>query len=148
MANCAIFFKNIDQSIDLFLKSSHLIDNDQMLKIFMNLVYLIDNTNITDNYVNDLAILQKKNYRKSINIIRSELNQYNSGSILEKNKDAEIFEKLNKQNAFLQFEKENEILLKFYIKVIHYYDFNCNLEACRSIQNLPIYRFCFDYIVR
>ncbi len=144
MANCAIFFKNIDQSIDLFLKSSHLIDNDQMLKIFMNLVYLIDNTNITDNYVTDLAILQKKNYRKSINIIRSELNQYNSGSILEKNKDAEIFEKLNKQNAFLQFEKENEILLKFYIKVIHYYDFNCNLEASIELIQNALLMFQFD----
>lgn len=140
LANCALFFNNIDQSIDMFLKASHLINNDQMLKSFIKLVRFTDSASIAD----DLTQSLKTKNRKSINIVRS--NQLNNCSMLDNSTNAEIFEKLlvNKQKVRLQFEKEDEILLKFYIKVIHYFDLNGNIEASIELVQNALLMFQFD----
>ena len=103
LANCALFFNNTDQSIDLFLKASHYINNDYMLKSFMK---LIRETTHRDEHTEQAKRL-KTNTRKSINITRT--NQMNNSMFDTSN--TEIFDKLlvNKQNI-LQYENEDEIL--------------------------------------
>lgn len=149
LANCALYFNNIDQSIDLFLKASHYINNDHVLKTFMKLIRLNENPVMINqqDHASDLAKRLKtntNNNRKSINIIRS--NQMNNSMF---DTSIEIFDKLlannnNKQINRLQFENEDEILLKFYIKVIHYYDLNGNIEAAIELVQNALLMFQFD----
>lgn len=89
----------------------------------------------------DIAKRLKTNTRKSINIIRS--NQSLNNSMFDTS--AEIYDQLmHKQKNKLHIENEEEILLKFYIRVIHYYDLNGNIEAAIELVQNALLAFPFD----
>ena len=69
-------------------------------------------------------------------------------SIFNNTSNIEIFDKLldnqNMSQADTSAENEDKILLSYYIKIIHYYDLNGNIEAAIELVQNALLMFRFD----
>ncbi len=145
LANCCLFFNNVDQSIDLFIKASHFLSNDQMLKKLMKLV----NSSLeAGNGSVQKASVNFQSRRRTINIARSSHYQAQmDNSIFNNTANIEIFDKLMMSSGGdldESVENNDKILLDYYIKVIHYYDLNGNIEAVIELVQNALIMFQFD----
>jgi len=142
LANCCLFFNNIDQSIDLFIKASHFLNNDSMLKKLMKL-----NADF-NNELGHKASVDIQNRRRTINITKSSHYQAQmNNSIFNNTANIEIFDRLM-MNASYEGEENTDNndknLLDYYIKIIHYYDLNGNIEAVIELVQNALIMFEFD----
>ena len=141
MANCCLFFNNIDQSIDLFLKASHSLSNDSILKKLMKLTSI-------ENPANYDQKPSSSNKRKSINILRGS-SQMDSSAIFNNTSIIEIFDKLKSNQNGDEADDEttencDKNLLSYYLKIIHYYDLNGDIEAAIELVQNALLMFQFD----
>ena len=153
LGNCCLFFNNIDQSIDLFLKASHFINNDQLLKKLMKLTGL--DTDSDSMNMSDKSSINVNNRRKSINITKASTSHFQSqmdSSIFNNTSNIEIFDKLlggqnpagNNRNDEDMTGVTEKMLLTYYIKIIHYYDLNGDIEAAIELVQNALLMFQFD----
>lgn len=146
LGNCCLFFNNIDQSIDLFLKASRLINNDALLKKLMKLVKSNESVPVSSHA--NLS-MPTGNRRKSINITKGTASRMDS-SIFNSTSNIEMFDKLLTNQAMSHktddsMEDNNDkILLDYYIKIIHYYDLNGDIEAAIELVQNALLMFQFD----
>lgn len=120
LGHCCLFFNNIDQSISLFLKASYNLAKDYYLKKLMKLDY----TNLSSPSKSHKDA--QKNSRRSIII----------------NKNADLSRNLD--SSYVNMDSENQMLLDYYTKVIHYYDLNGNLEAAIELIQNALLKCQFD----
>lgn len=91
------------------------------------------------------------NRRKSINITKSSAYQTqmaDSSLIFNNTSNIEIFDKLvanqsvTNDEAFM--DSSDKLLLDYYIKIIHYYDLNGDIEAAIELVQNALLKFQFD----
>lgn len=91
------------------------------------------------------------NRRKSINITKSSAYQTqtaDSSLIFNNTSNIEIFDKLvanqNVTNHEAFMDSSDKLLLDYYIKIIHYYDLNGDIEAAIELVQNALLKFQFD----
>jgi hypothetical protein len=116
LGNCCLFFNNIDQSITYFLRASFNLDKDRCLTKFMGIE------------------------SASSSHARQSIVANNRRSILINKRTAEKFSQMKRESIFFSssshhgdalfsIDSENQLLLDYYTRCIHYYDLNGNVEA-------------------
>lgn len=132
MGNCCLFFNNVDESITFFLKASYNLDKDPCLKKFMRL-----------QQRNNLAQLETTTTTTVTNNRRSIVINKRTAEKFSLNKRESIFYSSSHTDTY-NIDTENQLLLDYYTRCIHYYDLNGNLEAAiELIQTGKIYFFSF-----
>lgn len=102
LGNCCLFFNNIDQSITFFIRASFCLD--RLLTKFMGL---------------EQQQQQQQMRRETMS---------NRRSIIINKRATNIRESLGGDIIF-SIDSENQLLLDYYTRCIHYYDLNGNVEA-------------------
>lgn len=114
LANCSLFFNNIDQSITYFLSASNNLDKDHCLVDFMGLQPPPRKDAVAAN--NRRSILINKRTAEKFSQNKRESIFYSSSSA-------------NSGDVLFSIDSENKLLLDYYTRCIHYYDLNGNVEA-------------------
>lgn len=152
LANSCLFFNNIDQSIDLFLKASHFINNDLLLKKLMKIAGCVELPLDDNDRRSTMMPNNSSNRRKSINITKSSSYQSkvaDSSLIFNNTSNIEIFDKLVADQSISRadealIDSSDKLLLDYYIKIIHYYDLNGDIEAAIELVQNALLKFQFD----
>jgi hypothetical protein len=145
MGNCCLFFNNIDQSINYFLKASYNLDKDQYLKKFMNLnrirSRLAAGCLTADMESDEVTSRLKSTQRRSIIVNKRTIENLNKRESLSLNQRSFSF-----TDELLAYDvgNENLLLLDYYTKIIHYYDLNGNLEAAIELIQNALLKCQFD----
>lgn len=92
--------------------------------------------------------LSGSNKRKSINILRGS-NQMDSSAIFNNTSIIEIFDKLKTSQTDEEADDDtiencDKDLLSYYLKIIHYYDLNGDIEAAIELVQNALLMFQFD----
>ena len=130
LAKAALFFDDIEQAIDLFLKASHNLEKDGVLLDFLRFKNIQAGSSALGSAISN-AVSSAKNNRRSI--------------ILQKN----MFQKSDAQEdsklgGFGLENNESYLLLSYYTKIIHYFDLNGNPEAVIELIDNALLNCHFD----
>ena len=138
LGHCSLYFDNIDQSIDLFLKASYNLTKDQYLIKFMKLE---DKISLDKFKTGDIlnATNEPSVSRRSILINKKP-------KLSELNDTTESFKETTSGNTqtFSSLTNENLLLLEYYTKVIHYLELNGNLLAAIELIQSALLKCQFD----
>ena len=134
LAHCCLFFDDVSQSIDLFLKASYTLDKDSSLAKFMHLQH------------SPTSQQQQQQQQQQHNLsqrAKTRTNNRRSIIITSARMDRDVYDNNDDDDDDEGDEDESDgsqtALLDYYTKVIRYYDMNGNVEAAiELVQNALI----------
>ncbi len=153
MGHCCLYFHDIDQSIDLFLKASYNLAKDQLLRKFIKLDEKISRSNELHARAEDENAVRTEisSNRRSILINRKSSRRFTMDKSL--NESSEMMnDSINNGSSVLpqsnqnfnNLANENLLLLEYYTQVIHYLDLNGNLLAAIELIQSALLKCQFD----
>lgn len=138
MGHACLYYNNIDQSVDLFLRASYNLNKDQYLSKFMKLDERISLNSKKTNILGSSSSNTNVNSRRSI-IINRNLRRFDPDE--SENDDSMMIED---GKPPMDIVDENLLLLEYYTKVIHYLDLNGNLLAAIELIQSALLKCQFD----
>lgn len=153
LGKSALFFNDVELSIDLFLKASHNIEKDGLLMDFLNFANKrFTMAESTENFVRTSSkMASAKSNRRSIVIGKKMVRM--SGDDGDDDDDDGEDEASSSSSKKLRSEKsepmnESYLLLNYYTKIIHYFDLNGNQEAVIELIQNALLKCIFDVYSR